>query len=202
MSDSFVSDSFVATVINAQQGDSDAREWVVQEFSGLIQHECSKYGLRQHPDWSQSDLYQEAVIHVLSGIEQFRGVDQAEPRAALEQWIRVATRNWMSNLARSRTAKKRFPKNGFETVDYGNAQGQKDLQGQTKTASSIFVHEEEFDRLELAMRDHLSEEQREVLLLRVVEGFTLKEISEHLQLSYEQVRYRYEKSLEKIQRHL
>ena len=196
-----MSDSFAVTVISAQQGDSEACGWVVQEFSGLIQHECSKYGLRQHPDWSQSDLYQEAVIHVLSRIEQFRGVDQPEPRAALEQWIRVTTRNWLSNLERHRKAKKRFPAE-VETNDRGNVQPLGELKGQIKTASSILNRKEQSEQLQATMLDCLDDQQREVLKLRVVEGMTIKEISDQLSLSYDQVRYRYEQALETIQRHL
>jgi len=194
--------SLAATIRDAQQGDSAACEAIVREFSGLIQHECSKYGLRQHPDWSQSDLYQEAVIHVLSRISQFHGVDQPEPRPALEQWIRVATKNWLSNLERNRKAKKRFPDAELETLEYRDGKLGHDLKDPTKTASSIFSRQEEFERLHSAMCDFLNDEQREVLRLRVVDGMTIKGISEHLGLTYDQVRYRYEQSLDEMQRHL
>ena len=196
-----MSEPLRAVIIDAQNGESWAVERIVAEFSDLIRQECSKYGLWQHPEWSHADLYQEAMVHVLGRIGQFSGIDSAQPRAAFEQWVRVTTKNWLSNSERFRTAKKRYPENGFTKND-GSKMPYDDVPNAAKTASSIFARDEEADRLREAMEEHLDGQEKEVLLLRVAEGLSLKEISSRLSLSYDQVRYKYEKSLAELQKHL
>ncbi len=196
-----MSETFQAIIRDAQKGDASSIETIVAEFTKLIQQECMKYGLLQHPDWSHSDLSQEVLIHVLSQIRQFRGTDTDDPRAAFEQWLRVTTKNFLSNLQRRRKAKKRFPETGFKNND-GSGQPNHDLQDHAKTASSIFFHKEDFERLHNAIQNCLDGTEQEILMLRAVEGLTLKEISERLQLTYDQVRYKYETSLSQVQRHL
>ena len=188
-----------AMIRNAQKGCPDSIELLVHEFSEVIQQESFKYGLLQHPDWSHSDLSQEVLIHVLAQIGQFRGVDEDDPVSVFEQWIRVTTRNFLSNLQRRRNAKKRFPDTGMETID-GSSQRYNELQDPAKTASSIFSNKEEFGRLQDVIRERLDETQQEILTRRV-EGLTLAEISEQMGITFDQVRYRYEKALAEVKRY-
>ncbi|QEG21559.1 RNA polymerase sigma factor [Mariniblastus fucicola] len=194
-------DSFRSTIVNAQKGESSAVELIVAEFSDLIQRECSRYGLRQHPELSHADLYQETLVHVLRQINHFSQAEASEPRAAFEQWVRVTTRNRLSNLERHRNARKRFPANGFRKND-GAGTPPNEFRGTSKTASSIFENDEKHVRLKRAMNSRIDKRGKEVLLLRVVEGLTLKQIAICMSLSYDQVRYSYDQSLAELQKHL
>ena len=146
-------------------------------------------------------MNQEVLFHVLTQIDQFKSVDSEKPGAAFEQWIRVTTKNFLNNLNRRRKAKKRFPDAPIRGLD-DTSQPKIVLQNPPKTASSIFVHDEEAMRLQAAMKQCLDDQGRQVLSLRVVEGLSLKEISERLSLSYDQVRYKFDKSLATLQKQL
>jgi RNA polymerase sigma factor (sigma-70 family) len=196
-----MSDSIRNKITKAQKGDSTAIAEIVHEFSELIHQECQKFGIDQHPDWSHSDQSQEVLIRVLAKIGQFSEVDSENPRAALEQWLRITTRNWLNNLERYRKAKKRFPEEGLETF---SKHGDSSI-GTTEsveTASAIVTRKEEIERVQKAMLEHLTGEQRQIMELRVVEGLTLAQIAERLPLSIDQIRYRFEQSMELIKRHI
>ena len=87
----------------------------------------------------------------------------------------------------------------METID-GSSQRYNELQDPAKTASSIFSNKEEFGRLQDVIRERLDETQQEILTRRV-EGLTLAEISEQMGITFDQVRYRYEKALAEVKRY-
>lgn len=184
----------------AQAGDVGAIEGLVARFSGLIHKECGKYGVWQNPEWSHSDQLQEVIFRVWTKIEQFNGTEHEHVAPMFEQWVRVTCQSVLKNLYRARSAKKRKPEGKIEafdevTQDFVNRKGD-------KTPSSIFSANEDIERLNVAMEEQLDDQGREILNLRVVEGLSLKEISERLSLTYEQVRYRYHASLEKLGKQL
>ena len=184
----------------AQEGDAIAIETLVSRFSGLIQRECAKYGIWQHPDWSHSDLLQEIIFRVWTKIGQFKGTEHEQASAMFDQWVRTTAQSVLKNLHRSRTAKKRKPEGQIKSIDEAtqNFIGQRHAQ----TASSIFATKEEVGRLNVAMDKCLDVECQEILNLRVVEGLSLKEIFQRLSMTYELVRYKFKTSLETLEKGL
>ena len=184
----------------AQAGDAEAIETLVMRFSGLIQRECAKYGIWQHPDWSHSDLIQEVVFRVWTKIDQFKGTEHEHASAMFDQWVRITSQSVLKNLHRSRTAKKRNPENQIQQIDESNqvfAQKNRD-----QTASAIYSTKEQVERLNTAMDQCLNDECQNIVNLRVVEGLSLKEIAERLSMTYEQVRYKFKTSLETLEKGL
>lgn len=185
------------TIRQAQNGHETAIEQLIARFGFIIEKECEKFGHRDHPEWTHSDSQQEALIHVLTHIDQFRSTDASNPGAAFEQWVRMTTRNFLRNLERDRKAKKRHPETGINSYDDDAAQSD-GLRVASKTPSSIFARDEESIRIRAAL-DRLPQDHQEVLRLRVIEGLSLKQISSQLSLTYDQVRYKYNQSLSQIQ---
>jgi len=173
---------------DVQSGDIIAVEALVSRFSGAIRQECAKYGLRGHADWSQSDLMQEVLLRVWTKIHQFKGGENDEQiAAAFESWIRKTARSTLSNLQRSRKALKRKPDQptqSFEEV--GHQYGI--LREHPAGPSSIYVRNEEAERVRAAMDQYLDDQTREIIRRHVVDGQTLKHISEQMSLTYDQVR--------------
>ena len=98
-------------------------------------------------------------------------------------------------------AQKRHPGEGLRDFDEAT-QAYFANRNHDRTPSSIFVQDEEVVRLNQAMADCLDEDGRQILRLRVAEGLSLKEISERLDLTYDQVRYKFDQSLGTLQKHL
>ena len=185
----------------AQEGDPDAMEVLVKRFGRSIESECDKYGIWQNPELSHSDLYQEVVVRVWTKIDQFNGIKEKNTELIFDQWIRKTAKSVLSNLNRHRNAKKRNPQEA--KLPFDDAAQQKFRNKETdKTASSIYRVNEDIERLNDVMDQHLDDEAKEILNLRVVEGLSLKQISERLKLTYDQVRYKYQISLAELEKRL
>ena len=192
---------FYQILQDAQAGDVESVESLVAKYSPMIAEECGKYGLWQHPDWSQSDLMQEVMLRIWMKLDQFKGVDTDNPEVVFGQWIRTTARNVLNSLHRHRMAKKRMPDRAPKVFDEVTEIYSKN-RNSTPSAGSQFVRDEEAERLQAAMSECLDQQGQLVLNLRVVEGLSLKQISERLSLSYDQVRYKFEKSLAELQKKL
>ncbi len=184
--------SLSESIRNAQRGDSVAVEALVARFSGIIRQECAKYGLRYHADWSQSDLAQEVLLRVWTKIHQFKGGEiDGQIAVAFESWIRKTARSTLSNLQRSRDALKRKPDQPTQSFDeVGHQYGV--LRPHPAGPSSIFVRDEEAERVRAAMDQYLDDQATEIIKRHVVEGQSLKHISEQMSLTYDQVRYSFQ----------
>lgn len=187
-------------ILDAQAGDAEAIEKLVEKFSELIQRECARYGVWQNPELSHADLIQEVMFLVWTKIGQFKGAENENADAMFTQWVRVTAQSVLKNMHRARNAKKRKPDEKIEVFDE-SVQGVHN-RNHVKTASSIFSTKEQVERLNAAMKDTLDVEGREILNLRIVEGLSLREISTKLSLSYDQVRYKFKTSLEALERQI
>lgn len=176
----------------AQQGDVASLEYVISEFSSSIDEECSKFGLWQLPDWSHSDLNQEVVIRVVAKLNLFQNLDSENLRASLDRWIRVTSRNVVKNLLRDQTIPSRKPKQPINEFDEQTLTYHRN---RNRSASSIFMRDEEAVVVQTAIAECLDQEGAIILNLRIVEGLSLRQISGRLELSYDQVRYKFERSL-------
>ena len=184
----------------ARQGDGPSIEALVSRFSGPIEQECGKYGIRQHPELSHSDLFQEVILRVWTRIEQFSGRDQENLELIFDSWIRKTARSVLSNLFRAEKAKKRRPDDPVQSYDEATLTFVSDRHG--RTASSIFSDNEEVERLNNTIEQYLDDTAQQILNLRIVEGLSLKDIAARLSLTYEQVRYNYQSSLAELEKRL
>ena len=186
----------------AQNGDADAIESLVVRFSDAIRQECARFSLNQLPDLSQADLYQEVLLRVWTKIGQFQGgVDQAYLAASFESWIRKSARSTLHNLHRGRSTRKRAPENPvlpFDEVAFVHRNQHSEEPG----VSSILAEDEEAQRLGDAMRRCL--DNRAVLILNryFVDGSSFSEIAKELSLTYDQVRYAFQKALTELKTRL
>ena len=71
-----------------------------------------------------------------------------------------------------------------------------------QSVSSIFMKDEEIELLFQAMDECLDENGQKILMLRVVDGLSIRQIAEQLRLTYDQVRYKFEMSVSKLQQKL
>lgn len=181
-----------------RDGDADAIETIVSRFSHVIETECKKFGLWQYPEWSHSDLLQEVILRVWMHIDQFRGRDSINMVPLFESWLRKTTCSVLANIGRHRNARKRQPEYPVRRLD-AETEIYVDGVNRTRTPSSIFAQQDASNHLMQLMGELLDEESRQILWLHVVDGFSLRKIAEQLELSYDQVRYRYHDSLSKLE---
>ena len=76
----------------AQNGEKAAIEELVSQFSRSIESECAKYGISQHPELSQSDLFQEVVFRVWTKINQFNSIAEENVELVFDHWVRKTAR--------------------------------------------------------------------------------------------------------------
>ena len=144
-------------------------ESLVAQFSGVIRHECAKFGIRDDADLSQSDLMQEVYLQVWTKVYQFRGGEHDQQIAlAFESWIRKTARSTLSNLYRNRDAQKRKPDQSIQSFDEGGQPYGRSRPHQSGP-SSIFVKIEEAERLRAAMDQCLDDQTKEIVNRYVVE---------------------------------
>ena len=188
-------------LVKARQGDAPAIEALVSKFSPLIEQESAKFGILQQPELSHSDLFQEVALRVWTRIDQFNGVADGNSEVVFEQWVRSTARSVLNNLVRAGKTRKRSPPTRLQSLDEANI-ALAENKNHNKTASSIFALNEEVDRLHQTIEKYLDPISREILKLRIIDGLSIKDISQRLSLTYEQVRYNYHKSLAELERRL
>ena len=188
-------ETFAELIRKAQRGDLNALRDLVLLYEPLIRSECSCFGLWQFPEWSHSDLSQEVTMRVLTRLDQFRGADQKNPKALFQSWLRVVAQNTVRNILRRQSNTFNSPGGPIESlVEEMMRSGGKRI----STASSIVSRQEQQQRIRRILLNRLDDECREVLRLRIVEGHTYQMIAEQLNLSLDQVRYRFESSLKRL----
>lgn len=187
--------SFAELISKAQRGELSALRELVDSHADLIRSECAHFGLWQFPEWSHSDLSQEVAMRVLTRLDQFRGSKEKNSRALFRNWLRVVTRNTVKNILRRQGNTLNSPGGPIESLveEMIRSGGNR-----VSTASSIISRQEQHQQIKKAMHQCLDEECREVLRLRVIEGQTYESISQTLNLSLDQVRYRFESSLKRL----
>lgn len=188
-------DSFADLIRKAQRGDIAALRELVESYDSLIKLECTAFGLWQFPEWSHSDLSQEVAMRVLTRLDQFRGAESNNPQAKFKGWLRQITRSTILNILRRQGNTFNSPGKPLESLveelyfaDDRNV----------PTASSIVSRQEQHQRVRRVISSCLDDECREILRLRIVEGKTFGEIAKLMDLSQDQVRYRFEVSLGRL----
>ena len=124
------------------------------------------------------DLCEDVFTKVFKNIERFD-----EEKSALSTWIYNITRNTLIDFYRSRHE-------SYELLDnYEYEEGRSD------------VSETELADLSRALNS-LSSEEKDIIVLRYYEGYSLKEIGEKMKLSYGVVKLRHNAALAKMKEFL
>jgi len=160
----------------------------VEEFTGIIdpiKDKLYRYALRIVKDeMGAEDVVQEVIIKLWKKKEQFAEIDNKEA------WCMTLTRNLSIDKTRSKKGGR------TESIEDYHHVKDKTLDPYKETKSKDMMN-----RI-MAMMETLPENQKSVLHLRDVEGYSYKEISEITTLSVDQVKvnlYRARKSMrEKI----
>ena len=176
-------------------GDAKAVDTVIAQFSHIISNECRKFGVGQFPELSHSDLVQEVILRVWMHVDEFRGDgSMANMIPMFESWLRKTTRSVLANIVRDRRARKRHPDESICQLNAVPA----NRDPSARTPGSLFDADEQFHRLKQMMAELLDDESSRIVWLHVAEGQTFGQISRHLGLTYDQVRYRYRNALARM----
>ena len=185
-------------IVDAQNGDQSARQELIACCAPWIQSECEKLGLARVPAITVSDLTQEAKIHIISKLNSFAGAKSPAPAATFRKWVSVVTRNFLLNfiqrLQRGPTA---------ESIHKSN-EGSQPIIEDTKMepVSANLRKQEDTSLVREAIEKILDEDARAILRMKIVQGTNFIDIAKQLEISVDQVRYRYQQSLAKLKTHL
>lgn len=187
---------------DAQAGDAKAVEHLMIHYAGLVRRECERFGTIEQADMSGSDSSQEVLLQVWMKLYQFRGGDSEEHTVrAFENWLKSTARSVLTNLYRNRNALKRQPPDGIRAYDEAELMGGNPVET-SPTASSIFVQQEDAERVQQAMEHCLDDKSREIVQRYIVNGESFKEIAEILSLKYEDVRRTFNLACQRLERWL
>jgi RNA polymerase sigma-70 factor (ECF subfamily) len=158
-----------ALLARAQAGDRQALEQVLGEIAPLVQ----RFGLRmcKHPTDAE-DVLQDTLLSIAVHLPEFQG------RSSLSSWVFTLAR---SACTRMRRGLKNHPHLAEDTVRHLTAEGDSPEEA---------AHDKELRlALERAL-GALSEEHREILLLRDMEDLSAAEVSEVLGLGVPAIKSR------------
>ena len=169
-------------VAGLQRGDAAAVEYFVQEYAPAL-YRFAYYQLGDPT--AAEDLVSEVVVRVIGRVGEFV-LEQATFRA----WIFRIARNLIADYYRSR---KRRPQVSLEAVieaEPGTEPGRYDLQ------MEVLLDREQLQ----AGLATLTEEQRQVILLHLVEGWELPQVAELLKRSLPSVKSLYYRGVQSLRR--
>jgi len=153
----------------ARTGDRAALERLLEDIAPLVH----RFGMRMcRHEADADDVLQETLLSVASHLNEFEG------RSSLSSWVFM--------LARTACARKRRGlKNQAHISDDAVAES-----SSSEPSPEQHVGESELRRLLTNALDSLSEEHREVLLLRDMEGLSAPEVAASLSISVQAVKSR------------
>jgi len=173
-----------ALVAGLQRGDSHAVEYVVQQHAPAL-YRYAYYQLQDAP--SAEDVVSEVMVRMVQSIDRY--VPAATP---FQAWLFRIARNLVADQYRTR---KRRPQTSFEgwlADDPSQEPG-----GLDRAIDSLG------DRaaLQVALAE-LTEEQRQVVLLHVVEGWEMPQVAKLLDRSLPSVKSLYYRGVQALRRTL
>jgi RNA polymerase sigma-70 factor (ECF subfamily) len=156
-------------IARARAGDRAALELLLEQIAPL----AHRYGLRMcRHEADAEEVLQDTLLGVASHLDQFEG------RASLSSWVFM--------LARSACARRR---RGLKNRPHASIDEREELPAEERSPESQAADRQLRGAVESAL-DRLTEEQREVLLLRDMEGLSAPEVAEALGLEVQAVKSR------------
>jgi RNA polymerase sigma factor (sigma-70 family) len=197
-------DGFRDLVRTAQAGDPRAVDRLFRSVLPLVEGMLRARGVRAGE--SVSDHAQNACVRILTRLDQFRGareaVDDAQAVALFRAWVRLIARTVVLNSDRDNATPQ--PVVSLQAAKAGESTegGVIEPPGREPTGSANVRAEERIRLIQEAIDTLPDAADREILRRRFFEEQTLDVIATELTLSYDQVRYRCNKAMERLQRRL
>jgi RNA polymerase sigma factor (sigma-70 family) len=197
-------DGFRDLVRTAQAGDPKAVERLFQAVLPLVERLVRARGLRAGD--SVSDHAQNACVRILTRLDQFRGADEvtddAQVVALFRAWVRLIARTVVLNSDRDNAVPQPIVSLQSAAAGESTEGGAIEPPGREPTGSANVRAEERAQLIQEALDTLPDPTDREILRRRFFAEQTLELIATELGLSYDQVRYRCEKSMTRLQRRL
>jgi RNA polymerase sigma factor (sigma-70 family) len=194
---------------DAQAGDASARAALMDRFAPCVEHLCRDASFYTDADLSATDLMQEAWLRIWQKFQQFRGTgDEQHVEVTLFNWLRQTARSVIVNLGESRNTQRRRPPTPVLPIDVSVAggssvsSGHRTLAAGDRTPSEIAIAREEAQLIEAAIESLGDPLDREIIRSRFFAGASLAETAGRLGIHYDEVRTRFHKSLEQLDRAL
>jgi RNA polymerase sigma-70 factor (ECF subfamily) len=185
----------------ARSGDRAATDELLSLIRPWLEQLARNVALHHRPDGSASDLVQEAWLRAWQKLDQFQGADdEAQAVAMFHAWLtRIVSRLGL-NAVRDGDAKQRTPPGKLLRLDDSAAvldpsAGEPTPSARAQAAEQARLVHEALARL----TDPLD---RDIVRLRFVEGFSLRQVAARLGCNHETVRQRYHVLLHRLQRDL
>jgi RNA polymerase sigma factor (sigma-70 family) len=202
-------ENFHDLVRRAQAGDRQALDRVLDLLRPYLERTARRYADPARASASVSDLVQEAGLRAWQKLDQFRGGDNDEQTLALlRAWLGQIVQSLGLNTHRRRKAQRRSPPQAIVPLG-GAAAGPSDAKpagaepaGNEPTPSVNVGADEQARLVQAALAKIPDETDRTVLRLHFFEGLSLRQAAQQLNLSYDNVRDRYQRSLQRLEREL
>ena len=162
----------------SQEGDLDAFEQLILQYEKRVYTIAYKY-MSNHED--ASDMAQEALIKAYRSIASFRG------EAAFGTWIGRITANCCLDELRKRKNMQMMSLEETLELDEGNVK--KEFCAPVATPEEYALRQETMQYMQ-SLIDELKEENRIVIILRELEGYSYEEIARILNCSLGTVKSR------------
>jgi len=188
-------------ICRAKEGDEPAWQELHAQVRPFLLRLARKALGADWPEQSVSDLLQGTWLRALRGLGSFRGgTNDEETTALFRAWLGQTLRNVHSNDRRARNTKRRKPPPGVVSL-HGAALADStktmgiDPPAHASTPSANLRAQERDSAIRNALQRLADARDREIILLRFFEGLSLAQIARRLQMSYDEVRERFHKSL-------
>ena len=160
-------------ICRARQGDRDALGDILDRHRSQLRamterHITEKLATRL----DASDVVQQTLLSAYRNFNKFAGDGEAE----LQAWLQQIHKQNIRNVIRDHTRAQKRAVSREQLLDAGP---ESLPQSDQTTAIRRAIRSEEADLL-VKLLERLSEDQREVVRLRHLEGFTLAQIAEHM----------------------
>jgi len=200
-------DGFNDLLRRAQAGESQAIDDLMARLRPYVEQVARVKVDNPHASRSASDLVQESLLRVWQKLDQFQGADRDENSWLMfRSWVAQLLGRVHLNIERDRVAQKRHPGQKMTPLQAGSSDDSRiigvDPPANDPTASQQVGQIEESERIRRALDKQGNDVGATIIRMHFFEGLSLREIAERLNLSYDQVRHRYQTSLRNLEEEL
>jgi RNA polymerase sigma-70 factor (ECF subfamily) len=172
----------VALVASLKRGEAEAIEYVVQQYAPAL-YRFAYYQLQDAA--SAEDLVSEVMVRMIGRVEDFK-----PGQATFQAWLFRIARNLVADHYRARKRRPQVSLDEWLDANPGNEPGAGDPQ------LDLLLDRDQL-RAGLAL---LTDEQRQVVLLHVVEGWELPQVADLLDRSLPSVKSLYYRGVHSLHR--
>jgi RNA polymerase sigma factor (sigma-70 family) len=202
-------DGLTDLVRQAQAGDRSAVAELLHRIRPDINRFAERFVDSSLAADSASDLAQEASLRVWKRLGQFQGArDDKQTAAMLYDWLQQLVQRLAANRREARHTGKRRPDlpllrlGALTAADSQGKPGGLDPAGSELSPSALAGAAEVDARVRDALHAIPDSTDRRIIELCFGQGLSLREVADHLQLSYDKVRERHHAGLRFLERKL